>query len=178
MHEMWERAETDVPGWLDVFDGQTNRIHELLAGWSAAVDWPVSAVWQEVAAAYPDALVVLSHRGSAAKWWASADATVWEAMRRWGHDGDPLLAGWNERLRAQGGFSSDLDDADGAMERYDQHFAEVVEAIPSERLLLWQPGDGWEPICERLGVAVPDDEPVHVNSTAEFRRREKFDEAT
>ncbi|TMK82221.1 MAG: sulfotransferase family protein, partial [Actinobacteria bacterium] len=36
-------------------------------------------------------------------------------------------------------------------------------------LLEWQPGDGWAPLCEALGVAVPDDPFPHVNSTAEFR---------
>ena len=39
----------------------------------------------------------------------------------------------------------------------------------SSELLEWQPGDGWEPICERLGLSVPDEPFPHVNTTEEFR---------
>ena len=33
----------------------------------------------------------------------------------------------------------------------------------------YQPGDGWEPICSRLGLAVPSDPFPHLNTTDEFR---------
>jgi Sulfotransferase domain len=41
--------------------------------------------------------------------------------------------------------------------------------VPAGRLVEWRPGDGWEPICTALRVAVPDEPFPHVNSTEEFR---------
>lgn len=32
-------------------------------------------------------------------------------------------------------------------------------------------GDGWAPLCEALGVAVPDEDFPHVNTTEQFRER-------
>ena len=37
------------------------------------------------------------------------------------------------------------------------------------RLVDWQPGDGWEPICAALRLPVPDEPFPHVNTTADFR---------
>ncbi len=52
---------------------------------------------------------------------------------------------------------------------YERHNAEVRATIPAGRLFEYQPGDGWEPICEALGVPVPDEPFPHTNTTAEFR---------
>lgn len=32
----------------------------------------------------------------------------------------------------------------------------VIDAVPAERLLVISPEDGWVPLCEFLGVAIPD----------------------
>ena len=45
----------------------------------------------------------------------------------------------------------------------------VRAAVPPERLVEWQPGDGWEPICDALGVPVPDVPFPHANTTDDFR---------
>jgi hypothetical protein len=41
--------------------------------------------------------------------------------------------------------------------------------VPADRLLEWSPGDGWEPICNALALAVPDEPFPHANSADEFR---------
>jgi hypothetical protein len=45
----------------------------------------------------------------------------------------------------------------------------VRAAIPKERLVEWQPGNGWEPLAAALGVAVPDEPFPHANKKEEFR---------
>src|SRR2546423_1574353 len=47
----------------------------------------------------------------------------------------------------------------------------VKRSIPSEQLLVWEVGEGWEPLCEFLGVPVPDDPLPHENDRATFRDR-------
>jgi hypothetical protein len=48
---------------------------------------------------------------------------------------------------------------------------EVIGAagVPAERLLEWTVSDGWEPICARLGVAVPDEPFPPTNTTSQTR---------
>jgi len=38
---------------------------------------------------------------------------------------------------------------------YNAHNARVLNTVPKERLLVWRTGEGWEPICEALGLPVP-----------------------
>ena len=42
-------------------------------------------------------------------------------------------------------------------------------SVPADRLIDYRPGDGWEPICEKLGLPVPAEPFPHVNTTDEFR---------
>ena len=47
--------------------------------------------------------------------------------------------------------------------------AQVEERVPAERLLVYDVKQGWEPLCEFLGVEPPKDEPFpHLNDT--FRK--------
>jgi hypothetical protein len=48
------------------------------------------------------------------------------------------------------------------------HTEAVRASFPPERLLIWQPGDGWEPLCRFLDVEVPDAPLPHVNDRETF----------
>ena len=43
--------------------------------------------------------------------------------------------------------------------------------IPRERLLVYEPGQGWEPLCKFLGVPVPVAQYPKVNTTEDFQAR-------
>jgi hypothetical protein len=64
---------------------------------------------------------------------------------------------------------ADPRDKEACMAAYDRHNAEVRATVPADRLIDWKPQDGWEPICERLGLAVPSDPFPVTNTTEEFR---------
>jgi hypothetical protein len=59
------------------------------------------------------------------------------------------------------------DEAD-AKAAYERHNAEVRGGVAPDRLLRWQPDDGWGPLCQALGVAVPDVPFPVTNTSAEF----------
>lgn len=42
---------------------------------------------------------------------------------------------------------------------YKDHNDHIRQLVPQERLLVWHPRDGWEPLCKHLGKPVPK-EPV------------------
>ena len=45
---------------------------------------------------------------------------------------------------------------------------EVIDALSSERLLVFSPAEGWGPLCAFLGVSVPDEPFPRVNSRDEL----------
>jgi Sulfotransferase domain len=57
------------------------------------------------------------------------------------------------------------------MDAFVRHNEAVRAEVPPERLLEWTPGDGWDPICDRLGLAVPAEPFPVTNTTDEFRAR-------
>lgn len=169
MARLFDRVKTDGLLWFQALDGDLDALDQILADWVAAVDWPTSILWRELAERHPEALVLLSHRGSAEVWWESADATVWAAMRR--SSDDPLITAFNDKMLLRSGLGDRWDDPSFARAFYEQHFAEVIDTISPDRLLVWQPSEGWEPLCAALGLPVPEGDFIHTNDRAEFQSR-------
>jgi hypothetical protein len=167
MLEVLEHPE-HIPTWHAAMRGEDVDWEEVFGDFVATVDWPGGAVWREIADAYPDALVLLSTRASADDWWRSADRTIFETLRA---EAPPEMAAWkamvDDMMRLR--FSEHPFDEATAKAAYDAHNAAVRDLAPPGRLVEWQPGDGWEPLCAALGAAVPDEPFPHVNTTADFR---------
>ena len=68
-----------------------------------------------------------------------------------------------------------VDDPDHAMRVFEEHNAEVQRTIAPERLLVLPVGSGWQPLCDFLGVPVPDAPYPSRNSTEEFNARRADD---
>jgi hypothetical protein len=173
MLETFDRPD-DLPVWEAAALGVQPDWPTFLGGFTAAVDWPASAFWPELADAFPDAVVLLSTRASADEWWTSAHQTIFERMRTGEPDarpadGTPRAQASMVRTVFANRFTADIQDEAMAKAAYDAHNAAVRSGVDPARLVEWRPGDGWEPLCAALGVAVPDEPFPHVNSTADFR---------
>jgi hypothetical protein len=161
----------DVDVWWAALRGEMPDWSAFPAGFEALVDWPSTAFWRELAAAHPDALVLLSVRESAEAWWRSVERTLVPTMAAPPPADRPGLARQRQMVRelVASTFTPDLADAEAAMAAYERHNAEVRETVPPQRLLEWQAGDGWQPICDALGLPVPPQPFPHTNTTADFR---------
>ena len=71
-----------------------------------------------------------------------------------------------------GDFIGRLHDRAFLIDYFHRHTAAVKAAIAPERLLVYEAGQGWEPLCRFLGVAQPEAPYPSENSTAEFISRE------
>lgn len=161
----------DVDVWWDAVRGQMPDWDTFPEGFVALVDWPSSAFWRELAAAHPDALVLLSVRESPEAWWRSVERTLVPAMLQQVPADQPGLARQRTMVREliEATFTTEMTDPASAMAAYERHNAAVRAEVPSERLLEWQPGDGWEPICSALQMPVPSEPFPHANTTSDFR---------
>jgi Sulfotransferase domain len=177
MLEVIEHQEF-VPYWQDAIDGKPVDWEKVMNGYVAAVDWPVAAFWRELADANPDAIVLLSTRSSADAWWKSANETIFEITRR-GAPPDPALAQMAKMPRDMltKKFTPNWSNEADAKRAYEAHNEHVRATVAPNRLVDWQPGDGWKPICDALAVPVPDAPFPHVNSTEDFRAMLGLDQA-
>ena len=165
MFELFQRPQ-DVVTWQAAVDGEAVDWREFFGGWIATVDWPGAPLFDKLAQAFPDALVLLSVRDAEA-WWHSVDQTIFSLMRNAPGD-DPNPMGTMVRAEFDKWLTLELDNKEAVIAAYERHNDRVRQLIPRERLLEWQPGDGWEPICEALGLPVPSDPFPHANAGSDF----------
>jgi Sulfotransferase domain len=166
MREVFTHLE-DVPVWRAAIRGEKVDWRSFPPDSAAAVDWPASAFWRELADANPDAVVVLSTRTSAAQWWESADATILPVLRKESYpEYEDWLAMAKELMAREIGDA--WHDRAAAEAFYEGHNAAVRRDAPADRLVDWRATDGWEPLCAVLGVPVPDEPFPHTNTRAEW----------
>ncbi|HZN14639.1 MAG TPA: sulfotransferase [Acidimicrobiales bacterium] len=159
-----------VPAWTAAMKDEAVDWPSVFEGFVASVDWPGGGVWEQIYAANPDAMVLLSTRDSADTWWKSASRTIFLGM---GGDGGnlPREGAWHEMAMAMmDRFTPDWQQEGAAKAAYDAHNAHVRATVPADKLIQWQPTDGWGPLCEGLGVAIPENDFPVTNTTAEFRQ--------
>lgn len=158
----------EVPIWIDAIDGNEINWGELMKPYTAQVDWPGASFWPELSHFNPDALVILSVRDPD-EWYTSCSNTIFAGIRGTVENGDAWMAALL-RLFADR-FSDQIEDRDAMIAAFEKHNEAVRAGVPEERLLEWTTSDGWGPLCERLGVAVPDEPFPLTNTTAQFRER-------
>uniref|UniRef100_A0A7S4SMH0 Sulfotransferase domain-containing protein n=1 Tax=Alexandrium monilatum TaxID=311494 RepID=A0A7S4SMH0_9DINO len=133
------------------------------------VDSPLFLAFREFAEHFPEAKVVLTVRDDSSTWYRSF-AEMQQLIF-----GDELPRGFTtpEFLRRNDTwmycdmlphvkFDCDIytdDPPPGMVARckrgYESHNLKVQQAIPKERLLVFNVKDGWEPLCSFLGLPVP-----------------------
>lgn len=168
----WEAAQDGSPDWDGVFEGS-----------NSTCDWPSARYYDQLMEHYPEAKVVLTVR-SPDGWVKSMRETVWGVF----HGDTPLhhlsdaracvdplwrryidlmtRMNWDEETGAMAGDTYDDQEFGAIMERWNDS---VKEMVPSERLLVWDPKDGWDPLCQFLEVDVPGDPLPHLNETESFK---------
>jgi hypothetical protein len=183
MVELFDHHPEHAPQWRAAIQRGKTDWHKLFEDYKATVDWPGSAFYKELLQAYPGAKVLLTVRDPD-EWYGSTMRTIY-AVRKARHTSWLLKFGtlfMPRRFKAGGQVIDELiwnQTFNGAFENrsyaigiYERHNEEVKRHVPADQLLVYQLGDGWEPLCDFLGVEVPKDTPFpHLNDTEAFNSR-------
>lgn len=148
--------------WRSIARGDEPSWEEAFAGYRSAVDWPSAYFWRELSAYYPDAKVLLTLR-SPESWYASMEKTILKTLRA-STDTESI----GIRLITERVFDRRIDDREHVIATYERNTAEVQAAFGRDRLLTYNIGDGWEPLCRYLGKPVPEAPYPRTNSAKEF----------
>lgn len=171
-HHMVEVLDTpeQLPLWEAAVDGNPDW-DAIYAGYRATVDWPGVHFWREVTARYPEAKVILTVRDPE-RWYESVKETIFRAA-----EVAKAAKDFAERRQIvgrvvwDGTFEGRFEDRDRAIEIFNEHNEAVRREISADRLLEFEVGQGWEPLCAFLGVPVPDEDFPRSNDRQEFAAR-------
>lgn len=168
--KFWERAAR----------GEAVDWRETLDGYGSAVDWPVCSFYEELMSEYPEAKVILTVRDPV-RWHESVRTTIFEISSPGpGSLATRLVGVFVPHMRAvrrmvgdliwRGTFDGRFEDREYAISVFERHTEDVKAKVPPEKLLVYEVREGWEPLCEFLGVPVPDEPFPRLNDAATFRR--------
>ncbi len=169
---LWESAAGGRPDWQRIFGGA-----------QSTVDWPSARYYRELMDFYPEAKVLLSVR-EPEDWVRSMRGTVWAIFH-----GDSVMhhlsearvvldplwrryvalmraMTWDAQTGVLAGETSSDDGLAAVMERWN---ASVKATVAPERLLVWNPNEGWDPLCAFLEVETPAEALPRLNDTPSFR---------
>lgn len=153
---LWVDAAAGRPDWDAIF-----------ADYHSMVDYPGAAHWRAIAAYYPKAKVVHTVRDPD-QWFDSTQATIFA-------DRDPGAMSPLQRDffdAFMGAFDGKIHDRAFMTDYFRRHTEEVKATIAPERLLIYEAGQGWDPLCKFLGVPVPETPYPSENDRATFIARQ------
>lgn len=179
--------------WASLAQGTgatSDDILEMIAkeGFTATCDQPTADLYAEQLRKYPNAKVILTIR-EPEQWVRSWKVLMdfiqvqerpfsllypsfiqwipfmrqWKSMRdlmgtHMGLAPGELIRGWRNKPH------------DWLAQQYDKHNSKVLLTIPSNKLLIFDVKEGWEPLCHFLGKPIPSVPFPNVNETADINR--------
>jgi len=160
--------------WTEIMEGGEANWDVLFNGYQSGVDWPLSAYYKKLMAAYPDAKVILTVRDPE-RWYESFSTTIYQVDKKFSKYLQFIPAP-NRFFKAmkeivwEGIFHSRLEDKAYMIDTFNNHIEEVKRTVPRDRLLIFEARQGWKPLCTFLDVPVPANKPYpHVNDGASWR---------
>jgi hypothetical protein len=168
-HHMTEviASPTQTATWRAIARGEGPGWDEAYEGYRSAVDWPTAFYWRELGAHFPDAKIVLTYR-SPESWYESFAATLLPAIRA---STEPESLGVT--LIRDRVFGGRIEDRDHVIAVFERNVRDVQAALPPERLLTYEVGSGWEPLCRFLQLPVPPTPFPRSNAKDDFAARFK-----
>ena len=161
----------DADRWPGAAKGEPTNWQALLDGYQATLDWPGCSFYKALMATYPDAKVLLTTRDPES-WYESAQATIYQSNQM---EPAPAMHTFVEMVNTllwQRDFHGRFEDKTYAISVFTDHIEEVKRTVPSEKLLVYNVKEGWEPLCRFLGVNAPEGEPFpHLNDKESFKQR-------
>jgi len=163
-----------IKRWQAAADGEEMDWQDFLGGYKAGLDYPLSAFYKELMAVFPEAKVILTVRDPQ-RWYESTLETIYQgtAVPGWILSTVPLFRHMNRMVQSsiwERFFDDRFEDRDYAISVFNEHIAEVKRTVPKDKLLVFAVRDGWQPLCDFLGLPIPEGDFPHVNDRKMTKR--------
>ncbi|GJJ16135.1 hypothetical protein Clacol_010415 [Clathrus columnatus] len=171
------RNPAEIDTWLNLGQGKAtlDDIRTLLKDYNSILDIPAAIYIEELYKAYPNAKFILTTRDPA-KWEVSMKNTVLDVIERLSNMNPDkrtffqsrLLEWYNVEMLTRYHQGKIFTDTQGELIAHNER---VMKIIPSNKLLVYEVSQGWEPLVDFLEVEKPDMPFPHMNVTVEFQKR-------
>ena len=174
----------DAKIWHDsIFKhNETFDWEKIYKGYCACLDFPSCNYYKELMDYYPNAKVILTVR----------DDISW--IKSWNVLNNQILKSFtfrflakipmtsfklqkdihNKMILGDSGVFQNAKDDKGRMQKFNDWNTSVIDYVPSNRLLIYQVKDGWEPLCTFLNVSIPDIPFPYKNKTKNMGHMSRF----
>ncbi|GJJ10202.1 hypothetical protein Clacol_004428 [Clathrus columnatus] len=150
------RDVNEVKTWINISKGLTaiDDLRNLLKDYNSITDYPAVIYYDKLYQAYPDAKFILTTRDPA-KWEISMKNTILQSISDIQHIPNPdewwtsMIDWFNNEMLARYHQGKLYTDTQGEIIAHNQR---VIQTIPADKLLIYEVGQGWDPLVKFLGV--------------------------
>jgi len=174
--DFWWRIYNAEPG--DELAQTPAIFKQMYENVDVCTDTPAYLFWEQISEAFPDAKVILMERDNEEVWWKSLEkhfvrerrtnigAWILEYLPRWyvrllcddlwkSQDRHRFFT-WAGAVGPTSPFGPNRVNKMIATKRYREHNTYVKATCPADKLLVYNPKDGWPKLCKFLGLEIPD----------------------
>jgi len=171
-HHMEEviKNPSQLPYWEKAANAEKVNWDDVFQGYKSAVDWPSAHYWKELAEFYPESKILLSVR-PAELWWESYSSTIKKLLEMQDEITEEYprsVMAMANKIITQQTFANATDDKELVLSEFQNRIDQVKDYLPENRLLIYQVTDGWAPLCDFLGVPIPECDFPRSNNKVEF----------
>jgi len=138
--------------------------------YQSVVDWPTCTFYRELMTEFPDARVLLNIRDPES-WYESMKETIFAIQPAfpWWFPG--IVRRMHDEIIWGGSLKGVFEDREKTLAVYRQYIEDVKSTVPAGRLLVYNVNEGWKPLCDFLGVPVPEGKSYpHINERKSFKQ--------
>jgi len=151
-------------------------------GYGACLDFPSCNYYKDLMVKYPNAKVILTQRDpeSWIKSWNVLENQILNSFTFKFLAKIPNTSFYyqkkihNELIIGKNGAFKGEKSNEARMDLFDKWNKSVIDFVPKERLLVYHPKDGWEPLCEFLNLPIPSISYPHLNKTKNMGHMSRF----
>ena len=167
--------------WIKVADGQAYDFNEIFNSsktYRATVDGPSCYYIKELMQKYPNAKVILTTR-DAEDWYNSAYRTIFQEcpdfpdihpeIKTTLEQKFPLFAEMLSKTAFRNAYNCSFEKSH-MMKCFTEHYANILNICPQDKLLVYDIQSGWESLCTFLDKPIPKVSFPRVNDSEFFRQ--------
>jgi hypothetical protein len=156
--------------YMRAWEGKDVNWIKFFRRYNSVVDWPTCSFYKELMAIYPDAKILLNIREPEA-WYDSMYETIYAIQAAFPFWFPPVVKKLHDEIIWKGNLKGTFEDREKCISVYKEWIEEVKKTVPADRLLIYNVKEGWQPLCDFLGVPVPQGKPFpHINERKSFKR--------
>jgi len=155
--------------FLRAWRGKKANWKKFFRRYNAVVDWPTCSFYKDLMIEYPEAKILLNVRDPE-DWYDSMFETIWAIQKAFPWWFFKIIRTIHNEIIWNGNLKGDFEDREKMISHYKKWIEEVKRTVPAERLLVYKVKEGWKPMCDFLGVPVPDKPFPFINERKSFKR--------